>query len=397
MSLLLEARKKMELSLESNAPPTPFASSVEASARKPVSPSPSPLDEFSLSPNRATGENLFAAKVTKSSKPTRRLPKLGIVPLTFLICSVLGAMYGAYLWYELSYLPDHASRTPLASPNIIAPASPTPAAPAIAPPASPLIPAVEATPTPSSSPVPLASTEKNIPPTPRAQRQTRPIHRAANAVPPASASRVDTASQGIFIEHKMDFSSVDPALLAAYQAYQAGDFSLAEQQYQAVLRKDAQSKNTPNRDALLGLAAVAQQRSQDSLAAQYYAQVLQQDPRDPLAVAGMLALRGAVDGTDSRVKNLLAQHPDSAALHFALGNQYADQSRWSEAQQSYFNAYSLAPDNAQFAFNLAISLDHLGQRKLATQHYQRALQLDGRTHSFDHPQTEQRLRDLTAP
>jgi Flp pilus assembly protein TadD len=83
-------------------------------------------------------------------------------------------------------------------------------------------------------------------------------------------------------------------------------------------------------------------------------------------------------------------------LHFALGNYYAEQARWGEAQQAYFNAYRLEPDNAELAFNLAVSLDRLGQKKSAAQYYQRALQLDPEHNAgFDHAKISQRIEELT--
>jgi tetratricopeptide (TPR) repeat protein len=121
-------------------------------------------------------------------------------------------------------------------------------------------------------------------------------------------------------------------------------------------------------------------------------------------MAGLSALPGAGDAirTESRLKSLLAQQPQesgarSAALHLVLGNHYAAQSRWGDAQQSYFNAYKLEPGNAQTAFNLAVSLDHLQQGKLAAQYYQQALQLDASNHAgFDHAQAQQRINELLA-
>jgi len=98
---------------------------------------------------------------------------------------------------------------------------------------------------------------------------------------------------------------------------------------------------------------------------------------------------------ESRLKTLLREQGSSAALHFALGNLYAEQSRWGEAQQAYFNAYSLDSKNADLAFNLAVSLDHLGQGKLAAQHYQQSLQLDqSRSANFDRAKISQRIEDL---
>ena len=108
------------------------------------------------------------------------------------------------------------------------------------------------------------------------------------------------------------------------------------------------------------------------------------DPKNAVAQAGLASLAGASDpaAAQARLKQLLAsQSADSgnpeqaAALHFALGNLYAGQSRWSDAEQAYFQAQRLAPDNPDYAFNLAVSLDHLFQAKPALMYYQRAQQL----------------------
>jgi Flp pilus assembly protein TadD len=92
----------------------------------------------------------------------------------------------------------------------------------------------------------------------------------------------------------------------------------------------------------------------------------------------LIALRsGRADPlvTESRVKSLIAAEPAAHALHFTLGNQLAAQNRWPEAEQEYFKAYTGEPENADFAYNLAVSLDHLHQRAQALRYYQRALEL----------------------
>jgi Flp pilus assembly protein TadD len=111
-----------------------------------------------------------------------------------------------------------------------------------------------------------------------------------------------------------------------------------------------------------------------------------------------MSLRGArTDGTisESRVKTLLAADPSAHVLNFTLGNQLAQQGRWAEAQQEYFKAFAADPNNADFAYNLAVSLDHLRQSKLALEHYQRALALaEKRGASFDADAARGRIAQL---
>jgi tetratricopeptide (TPR) repeat protein len=142
-----------------------------------------------------------------------------------------------------------------------------------------------------------------------------------------------------------------------------------------------------NRDALLGAAAVDVRSGRFEAAEATYLRLLQADPRDPHAQAGLIALRSArIDpvSAESRVKTMLAADPAAHVLNFTLGNQLAQQGRWAEAQQQYFKAFAADPDNADFAYNLAVSLDHLRQQRLALEYYQRAIALaEKRGASFD--------------
>lgn len=162
---------------------------------------------------------------------------------------------------------------------------------------------------------------------------------------------------------------VDPDVLAAYEAYRAGNNAVARTLYQQVLRADRR-----NIDALLGLAAIARQEKHDAAALDWYAAIIAVDPQNPVAQAAMIAIQGelAAVGSESRVKTLLRQQPRVAYLHALLGSLYAGRRQWADAQQAYFNAYRLDSGNAGYAFNLAISLDHLGQWRMALDYYQRA-------------------------
>ncbi|MDR2111551.1 MAG: tetratricopeptide repeat protein, partial [Candidatus Accumulibacter sp.] len=182
------------------------------------------------------------------------------------------------------------------------------------------------------------------------------------------------------------------ALERAYEALQSGRDEDARRAYQEVLRADG--KNT---DALLGLATLAARRGRADEARGYYLRALEADPTDATARAGVLGTGKQADERDAEnlLERALARQPGSPPLLFALGNLYARQLRWSEAQQAYFQAYAGAPDEPDIIFNLAVSLDHLRQRRLAAQYYRMALAAGaGRTAAFDRAAVNARLSEL---
>ena len=177
-------------------------------------------------------------------------------------------------------------------------------------------------------------------------------------------------------------AGVDPVLLSAYEAYSRGDDATAQKHYRQVLQAD-----TRNVDALLGMAAIAVRQSRHADAGGWYQKVLEIEPRNSIALSAIANLdtgdqaagAGAAGmdypASESRIKNMLAQQPDSASLHAALGNLYAAHNQWGLAQAAYFDACRHAPGSADYAFNLAVSLDQLGKSALALAQYQRALDL----------------------
>jgi len=196
-------------------------------------------------------------------------------------------------------------------------------------------------------------------------------------------------------------AGVDPTLLSAYEAYSRGDDAMAQKQYRQVLQSD-----TRNVDALLGMAAIALRQSRYADANGWYQKVLEIEPRNSTALSAVANLQISGESadaatadyasTESHIKSMLAQQPEAANLHAALGNLYAAQSQWSLAQAAYFNASRYAPNSADYAFNLAVSLDQLGKSGLALAQYQRALGL--LTHSgagsLDKAQLEARIQAL---
>ena len=154
-----------------------------------------------------------------------------------------------------------------------------------------------------------------------------------------------------------------------------------------------------NVDALLGLAYIAAQENRSDDAMKLYVRILQLNPRHAVAQAALIGLMGRADpaASESRLKQLIAREP-SPFLHFVLGNLYADQSQWAQAQQSYFQAHHLEPDNPDYAYNLAVGLDQLRQPKLALNFYRRAetlAQARGQS-NFNISHARERIRALNS-
>jgi Tfp pilus assembly protein PilF len=167
--------------------------------------------------------------------------------------------------------------------------------------------------------------------------------------------------------------AINPVLTQAYGAYVSGNYRRALDLYRRVVQ--AEPLNT---DALLGLAAAAAQTGNEKEAARSYGRVLNIDPQNALAQAGLINLMGRSDpdAAEARLKLLLARKP-SAFVYFALGNVYAGEGRWADAQDAYFHAYHRQPDNADYAYNVAVGLEHLGRSRQALHFYRRAVELAG--------------------
>lgn len=144
---------------------------------------------------------------------------------------------------------------------------------------------------------------------------------------------------------------------------------------------------------------MALRRNDPALASASYMRLLELDPSDPDALAGLLSLRpGDTGQSEMRLKDMLRKSPGAGPLLFALGNLYSRQGRWTDAQQAYFRAYTANPDNPDYAFNLAVGLDRLNQPKLALNYYQRALALSqAGPAGFDSEAVRARMRQLAEP
>jgi tetratricopeptide (TPR) repeat protein len=189
-------------------------------------------------------------------------------------------------------------------------------------------------------------------------------------------------------------AAIATGLMDAWQALQEGRFDQAESLYQSVLQAEPN-----NVDAVLGLATIAARQGRAEQALRHYERALELEPRNTTAQAGLIAIIGQADPqlSESRLKQLITREP-SGYLYFSLGNVHARQGHWPQAQQAYFQAYQLQPDNPDYAYNLAIGLERLNQPRIALSYYRKALELRGLkgNASFDQDRVQERVAQLAA-
>jgi tetratricopeptide (TPR) repeat protein len=353
----------------------------------PPRPQAPPREADPRSADRATARKVFEAKF---KEPNPRIP-------FYIAMGVLGVFAVGtvgYFWYQLrtpyalvnSNPPRPAGEAVVAAAETTAPVKPAGATAAQAP--IPGLPGSASPPTAAPAPSPNARAPAAAPFAPETASALKPVPRA----PVAPPARLIPDSPTVAPERRAA-PQVHPKVESGYAAYLAGDLATARADYQEVLREEP-----ANRDALLGLAAIDVRTGRYEPAEAIYLRLLQSDPRDAHAHAALIELRaGRMNplAAESRVKSLLANDPSADVLYFTLGNQLALQGRWAEAQQHYFKAFAADPDNADFAYNLAVSLDHLRQSGLALEYYRRALALaEKRGASFELAAARSRAQQL---
>lgn len=162
----------------------------------------------------------------------------------------------------------------------------------------------------------------------------------------------------------------NPLLVRAFDALHADRLAAAEVDYASVLAVEPH-----NTDALLGMAAIALRRGRTAAAETMFRRAIEADPMNVVAQAGLLGAQAPAHAADveSQLKGFIAAQPDEHPLRFALGNVFAASERWQEAQQEYFHAHAGDPQQPDYLFNLAVSLDRLHQHQLAADYYAAAL------------------------
>ncbi|MDP2135895.1 MAG: tetratricopeptide repeat protein [Sulfuritalea sp.] len=357
-------------------PPAPSETSPRASSIADPRRSPSP--GIAGASNKSAAQNLFAAK--QADKPAARKGfAIAIGVLTVLAVSGIGG----YFWWQLQ--PKSAllaNRVPLPPTPPAAPPVAVAPAPTLAPPPP------STTATGPIARMPAETSDEDDQPVATIARAPVRARRPAPRPAPAAEAEADDAP----VRVTKAPLQVNPALMRGFDAFNRGELAMAQLEYERVEKSDPR-----NTDALHGLAAIAMRQGRNEQAELLYRRIVEADPQDTVALSALINSRTPVDpnAAESRLKSLAAAQPELAAPHFSLGNLYARYGRWAEAQQAYFRAYSAEPGNPDILYNLAVSLEHLRQNKLAAQYYGQAITAaQGRSAGFDANQANARLQVL---
>lgn len=392
------SRKPVDKSSEAPVYARPTAASARPVDKQAASPPPVPLTTPRQSLSAA---GVMAGrkkdKATGRRQQSRRQLVLGGIALLVALPVIAFLLFGDAMFGSSSSLvavnAPSASATPV---PLAQPAEPEAVA-AVAPPAPAASDVVAVLPPEVTAPAPFVQSTPAL----RAPAANAPARAGVNApvrsqVPRSRPARVDGPVASGVVSSSPSTTAARPGSLmdSAYAAYQSGNTVEAARLYRDVLKADA-----TQRDAWLGLAVIAHANNQLEPAMDAYRRVLRLEPQNATALAGVSSLSRAAGEPqqESRLRELLARSPQEADLNHALALVLSGEQRWSEAQPLFFKAHALAPKEPQFAYNLAVALDHMRKSSLAAQYYETALGLaQGKAAGFDELNARTRLAALRA-
>lgn len=375
------------------------AHSVAKEASREVGDSSGRLGEAGVAPHPSPALSPQVAREILGAT-AKRLPKRRVIALG----GAAFAVAGMYLAFFLGAFDSFFGK----SGSSLTPANPPPPVVAVAPaPTLPSVASKEQLPAEGEGGKPRDTSATRPEPAGTREGASLPTSKATPNGETAVASRPSglnetamPAARGTGARHSRPVvvarATTTSLLDAAYAAMSAGRLDDAADTYRKAL-----AANPAERDAFLGLAYIAQRKGNNDEARSHYLQVVRLDPANSVANSGLLAIaaEGDLPQAASRAREMAERTPDSAVVMSTLGAILAKEGRVAEAQQAYFRALTLEPENALHAFNLAVALDMLHKNSQALGFYQRALMLaekspEAERSGFPFKEARQRVEQL---
>lgn len=314
--------------------------------------------------NNINNEHALSALINKSNHHTRKQKKRQIITISSLIALIfIGS--GLYFYIQLDtsnqasvnrrpILPESTTNTPVSKPQVKQP-----------------------------------GTIEKLPESNKQEIHTPVIHAAKQTSSKKTTIKPPISKPVLNIIRTKKPDPVHTLLRSAYTEFNKSNYQASEKLYLQVLLRESR-----NRDALLGIAAIAIKQSRYEVARQKYQYLLRLNPRDSLATAGLSSIKSLSNPrlNESQLKFMIKQQPDTPHLYFALGSLYSSLNKWPEAQSAFFSAWSADNKNADYAYNLAVSLDHMNHPAQALNYYQLSIKLmSGSNSNFSIKNTQKRI------
>jgi tetratricopeptide (TPR) repeat protein len=266
--------------------------------------------------------------------------------------------------------------------------------------------AAEAVPLPAAASVPPPPAEAVAPPPPPAPRSLEDVlaarRQATEAAPLRPTVVVDRpdamASDAPAAEvevHRQTMAARD-TVAVAYAALMRGDYHAALASYDAALESDPAAPA-----ALLGRAATLHKMRRLDEAQAAYEAVLGVEPNNREALTNLAEIM-ALAAPEAALRQLTALYrkaPDFGPVCAQLALLHARLGTMDQAVAFMRRATAVEPGNTLYRFNLAVLLDHTGDRKGAVAAYRQVLVAmgAGATLGISREDLRERLRYLTSP
>ncbi len=201
-----------------------------------------------------------------------------------------------------------------------------------------------------------------------------PTGAMATSVGPREINPVmEPASKMVIVNKDKGEGSEASLLVAANRALKLQRYDAALEMYDQLY-----AKNKRDVRILMGRAVAQQNMGLSESAIQSYEEVLALKPDNAEALVNMMGLvrKQYPEVALRRLLEMYSRHPNNAGIAAQIGITNAGLGHYDDAMRYLGIASTLEPRNAQHLFNMAIAADRQGNKSMAIQLYERALETD---------------------